>query len=116
MKSISQTGQKISEVLGDSDDYGVGDDEQFTDFSKLRDMVPIHTLLPYQTYDAENRLFLNDNSLGFGVMINPLLGASEQTIESLHRFVNNALHDGNDLHVILIATNKVGPILSKYKA
>jgi conjugal transfer ATP-binding protein TraC len=78
------------------------------------------SLLPYESYDSEG-LFINQNSMGFGLALSPMAGADETLMKSLAELFKNKLTDGTDCTVMLykhpkLASNlhqSYAPILKK---
>ncbi|WP_334472481.1 type IV secretion system protein TraC [Arsenophonus sp. PmNCSU2021_1] len=71
------------------------------DYPHLRD------LLPYRDYDGDHQLFINQNSLGFLLEAQPLIGANEKLVESLEELVKNNLPRDIPLQVILLSSQTV---------
>ena len=105
MLSLNQVGEKIANFLGDANTYGTKALGQFKDFAKLNDHSPFEYLLPYQAYDKTRQLFLNDDSLGFGLELLPLSGSDENQINRLVSMFNEKLPSYGNLHIQLIALN-----------
>ena len=74
----------ISSLLGEKETY-TETKERLTelDFPHIRD------LLPFKFYDQENELCINDNSVGFVLEAQPLIGANETIVEGLSRILQN---------------------------
>ena len=66
------------------------------------------TLLPYQYYDAESKLFFNLNNAGLLYRIIPLTGANEQIAEQLDTVLRTKVSNEFSLQVILVKHNQVG--------
>ena len=66
------------------------------------------TLLPYQYYDAESKLFFNLNNAGLLYRIIPLTGANEQIAEQLDTVLRTKVSHEFSLQVILVKHNQVG--------
>ncbi len=115
MLSINKVGKKIAQLMGDGNQYGLDDTTNFTHFKQLCEHAPFAHLLPYQAYDEARQLFLNDNSIGFGLELLPLTGASIEEINRLTSMLNEKLPVNADLHIQLIASNKIGEYLDRFK-
>lgn len=114
MISLNQVGDKIAAMLGDAKTYGINTAQNFRDFKKLTEHAPLQSLLPYQSYEPNRRLFLNDDSIGFGFELMPLTGCSEDEINRIVSMLNEKLPEGSDLHIQLISSAKIGNILDKF--
>jgi conjugal transfer ATP-binding protein TraC len=114
MKSINQLGEKIAQLAGDGNSYGAKPITSFKDFTKLVEHSPLEHILPYQAYDSARQLFLNDDSIGFGLELIPLSGADENQITRLVNIFNEKLPEDANLHIQLIASQKIGQRLDEY--
>ncbi|MBP9777636.1 MAG: type IV secretion system protein TraC [Rickettsiaceae bacterium] len=114
MLSLNQFGEKIANLLGDAKSYGNNTVKSFTDFKKLTEYAPFAHLLPYQSYDESRQLFLNDQSIGFGLELMPLTGVSEDEINRLVSMFNDKLPSDGNLHIQLIASSKIGHYLDGF--
>lgn len=114
MFSLNDMADKVAKFMGDTKDYGVKDVRSFNGFKKLTDHSPFSYLLPYQTYDESRMLFLNNDSIGFGLELLPLTGAGESEIERLTTMFNDKLPKKGNLHIQLIASNKIGEVLDRF--
>lgn len=114
MISLNQIGDKIAALLGDAKSYGVDTARSFKDFTKLSEYAPMQSLLPYQSYEPGRRLFLNDDSVGFGFELMPLTGCSEDEINRIVSMCNEKLPENADLHIQLISSNKIGDVLDRF--
>lgn len=67
----------------------------------LRVQLPsFRQLLPYETVDSEG-LFINKQSVGFGLHVLPAAGADEALVKSMAELIKSKLHTGVDCTVIL---------------
>lgn len=64
------------------------------------DLPSFRSLLPYETMD-EDLLFVNQNSIGFGLSVLPSCGADESLMHSLAELFKNKLAPGFDCTVML---------------
>lgn len=114
MISLNQAGENIANKLGDNNNYGTKPISLFKEFKELASHSPLEHLLPYQAYDQTRQLFLNDDSIGFGLELLPLSGCGEDEIIRLVAVLNEKLPTNGNLHVQLIASNKIGSKLDAY--
>ena len=66
------------------------------------------TLLPYQYFDEESKLFFNAHSAGLIYRVIPLTGANEQIAEQLDLIIRTKVSHEFTLQVILVKHNQVG--------
>ncbi len=114
MSSINQLGEKIAHLAGDDNSYGAKPITSFKEFNRLVEHSPLEHILPYQAYDSARQLFLNDDSIGFGLELMPLSGADENQITRLVNIFNEKLPEEANLHIQLIASQKIGQRLDEY--
>ena len=77
--------------------------------------TPIAELLPYRTYDQDERLFNNKNSHGFLLEASPLVGADEATVNVLTGMITDALPKGCSVVFLNWASPKIGPKLARWR-
>jgi conjugal transfer ATP-binding protein TraC len=65
------------------------------------DLASTASLLPYEAID-ENLIFINKQSLGFGLHVLPTNGANESLVKSMAEMIKNKLPYGCDLTVMLL--------------
>lgn len=73
-------------------------------------------LLPYESYDPTTKLFHNKKSMGFILEVTPLTGASEETVAILTSLLTDVLSPDIDLHILLWANDKIGPVFDRFEA
>jgi conjugal transfer ATP-binding protein TraC len=114
MNLVSKLGDWISSLSGDGKSYGVNIGHSVTDFKKLSDYEALSSLLPYQAFDSSNNIFINDQSIGFGLEIMPITGCSKDEIDRIYGSFNDKLPETGFVHIQLISDNKVGAILDRF--
>lgn len=72
-------------------------------------------LLPYITYDEQHRLFINKKSYGFVFEVMPIIGFTDKAHNNISTIFKQLLPKGSNLQVLLIGSNKVGPIISRWQ-
>jgi conjugal transfer ATP-binding protein TraC len=75
----------------------------------------ISSLLPYRSFDDSRQIFINDNSVGFVLEATPLIGATENVIDTLSGMFSDALPEGCTIQFINFASPKVGPLFDAWK-
>lgn len=75
----------------------------------------ISELLPYRYYDDVNRLFINENSLGFIFESSPLIGANPDTTNSLSGVFSDAIPNGCTIQFINYASPRIGHIFERWQ-
>lgn len=70
----------------------------------------LHHLLPYESYDPETQLFYNQDSTGFVLLANPIVGANLEDQQQMAEFFrqNAALSEGCSLQFLLFASPSIG--------
>lgn len=101
---ISETVEMVRDVL-DSEPAKLPsslklDDHRYPSFSE--------SLLPYQYFDEESKLFFNTHNAGLIYRVVPLTGANEQIAEQLDLILRTKVSHDFTLQVILVKHNQVG--------
>lgn len=65
------------------------------------------SLLPYRYYDKEDKLFINDKSIGFALELAPLTGANQDITKTISEMIKNKLLPELTAQVMLVGTNSV---------
>lgn len=73
--------------------------------------IPLTDLLPYQSFDPETELYYNQGSIGFVLEVAPLVGASEETVQSLNGLLSEILPDEAIAQCTLWASPKIYPFV-----
>ena len=81
----------------------------------LFDVHQLTSLLPYATFDPETDLFYNQDSLGFVVETEPLVGASSDIQVQIQNFFNTAMPTESAMQVILYADPLIGEQMNRYQ-
>ena len=76
----------------------------------------ISDLLPYRSFDELRQIFINENSVGFMLEATPLIGATDNVIDTLSGMFSDALPEGCTIQFINFASPKVGPLFDAWKA
>ena len=109
--------EKIAKLSGENSDYGVPlgrsntvlKAQEFLKYERLSD------LLHYESYDEEEKVFLNQKSVGFILEVGLYLG-SEGTLESeLSALFKNILPVGSNIQFLFSASDKVEDILDYWR-
>lgn len=86
----------------------------------LNKLIPcerLHHLFPYESYDPTTQLFYNQDSTGFVLIGNPIVGASLDDQQQINQFFRQEqnLPEGASLQFLLIASPCIGPYLSYWQ-
>lgn len=105
---IKKIHKQISNLFGDqnpiSHDGDAGHNYHF-----------IADLLPYRFFDSETHLFFNQNSIGFILEAIPLVGASEEVIDTITGTITDGLPEGCTVQFINWASSKTADILREWQ-
>lgn len=129
MKTIKEKAQKISHMikkisaLSDLTDFA-GEKSVINSDRKRKistdEMISLmgmdynrfSSILPYRYFDSDDDLYINDQSVGFGLELAPLSGANEEIINALSEMIKNKIKEDICIQIMMVGTNKVGPLLS----
>ena len=75
---LAKLGSRLFKRLGDSD-YGQKS-HCYHDFAytQMANFFKMSDFLPYRSFDEDNQLFINQDSMGFVIETPPLVGSSEE--------------------------------------
>jgi len=86
------------------------------DLKIINNLLAKHSLADFLPYIAEeDGIFINKNSSGFVLQALPVLGCDEAMEQKLHALFKNELPLGSSIQFMLIASPKVGEILSNWQ-
>ena len=71
----------------------------------------LHNLLAYDLYEPETKIFINQKSLGWGLILNPLTAANSEKIQILANLLTDALPKKASLQFLLYGSPKIANIL-----
>lgn len=103
--------EKIAHWFGENTQFGVPSQ---TSAGDVLYPYSLHSLLPYETYDPEERIFYNKTSLGFILEAAPLTGADEASVQILASILADVLPTGADLQCLLWASDKIGHAIDRF--
>jgi len=114
MNFIKQIAQKVATVLKEDK----GTKTARVNHRHIKGLIALDfhsfsSILPYRYFFKEKDIFINENSLGFGLELMVLSGADEKLINSVADLLRYKLRDGYDLEVILWGSNQVGNIIDE---
>ena len=92
----------ISELLGEKDTSN-----ETAKFLNGLDYPNICDLLPVVGYDNNSELFYNQNSLGFIIEAQPLIGANELIVEGLDRVFQNNIPRDQPIQILMLSSQAV---------
>ncbi len=75
---------------------------------------PFAHLLPYEVYEEEYGLFINQNSMGFAIEMYPLVGSDETHQKEIHHLFEEILEEDASLQCLLFADHRIDPFLKKW--
>jgi len=70
----------------------------------------ISSLLPYRSFDERTRLFINQDSVGFALEANPLVGADDSVVSGISKMLSDGVPPGCTIQFINWASPKIGDI------
>lgn len=75
----------------------------------------IADLLPYRSFDSDKKIFINDNSVGFILEGNPLVGANDGVIEAISGVFTDGIPAGCSVQFLNWASPKIGDIFDHWR-
>ncbi len=112
---ISEVGGKISSFLKERTDYGVSTKApSISQMEQFFETFSMGDLLPYRSYDTEKQIFYNENSIGFVLETNPLVGCTEEMQREISGLFQHTLPEGVNIQFTLWADPRVGGFLKRW--
>lgn len=92
----------ISNLLGEKDTYSETNERLAElDYPHIRD------LLPFKFYDFDHDICINNNSVGFTLEAQPLIGANEGIVEGLSRILQNNVPREQPIQVTFLGSQAI---------
>lgn len=73
-------------------------------------------LLPYELYCDETDIYINQETLGFGLEMIPATGADEEFVELFATILTDVLPEKAQVQFLLWGSNKIGPLIERTRA
>tara|TARA_R110002050_G_scaffold249861_1_gene387714 strand:- start:10424 stop:12916 length:2493 start_codon:yes stop_codon:yes gene_type:complete len=109
-------GEQIAKFLGERTDYGVRMSSPSIETQReFLETYHIQDLLPYETYDAANQIFINKDSIGFVIETKPMVGCSEENQTEISALFQNILPEGGNLQCMLWADPRIGDFIDRWQ-
>ncbi len=103
--------QKIAGILGHRDQSVQDAYDNSTARNTLNsayDHYSLQDLLSYDLVDPDSQIFINKQSLGFGLSLSPATGSDEEFVQILTSLLTDVLPAGGDLHILLWGSPQIG--------
>jgi conjugal transfer ATP-binding protein TraC len=79
------------------------------------DFVSISDLLVYRTFDDKKELFFNDNSIGFVLEGNLLIGANDGVVEAISGIFTDGIPEGCSVQFLNWASPQIGDLFDSWR-
>jgi len=76
---------------------------------------PFVDVLPYEAFDEESSLFVNQTSFGFTIESLPIIGADETTQKEITSIFQELLEEGDSVQCLLWADHRTGDFLNAWE-
>jgi conjugal transfer ATP-binding protein TraC len=94
--------ETVSGILGEHDTTSETREKLLElDYPHIRD------LLPFRDYDSDSQIWVNQDSLGFVIEAQPLIGANEALAESLEYIARDIIPRETPLQVMLVSSRAI---------
>lgn len=118
LKSLQQKFEQFTSSLGlfTNKELGIsGGDISDVILEELEYPADMATMFSYRCFEEKDQLFYNsDNNIGFILEISPIVGVNEAILKNLQHFLDDELPQDSYMQFLLIASHKVGNILSEW--
>lgn len=106
---------QLARWMGEKNNFGTPTIDANPMNQHALDYESMCNILHYESYDPDTRLYFNKNSQGFILEANPLIGASEETINILTHLLIDVLPHNADLQILLWGSDKIGDALDRFE-
>ncbi len=117
LKSISKFGEYVANVINGKDQTTSSHPSpSISALRKYFEHFRLHDLLPYRAYDQESGLFHNEDSVGFVIECDPMVGCSEEMQREISGLFQHTLPEGTNIQFMLWADPRIGGLLDYWKS
>ncbi|MGK5593733.1 MAG: type IV secretion system protein TraC [Parachlamydiaceae bacterium] len=115
MNFLNQLGTKIANIFGEPS-QGIRDATRAQKAKRLIfDTTSIADILPYESFDVENGLFINQNSLGFVIELFPIFSGDTSILKILQGVIQEILEEGSSIQCLLWADHRIDALLKPWE-
>lgn len=111
---LSKIGEKLFKALGDRECGDSGKSYIREAYGQMANFHTLCDLFPYDSYDEEHSLFINEEGVGFVVETPPLVGASEQMQKEISNLFLNIFPEESGIQFMLWADPHIGDKCDDY--
>ena len=107
MNLLSKAGQQILRCFGEKRQMN-------PEFGRLQDILSTDTLaklLPFESFDSDLGLFVNQHSIGFVIEAMPMIGGDEHHQKLLASLFEDFFYENASLQFLLLADHRIQPFL-----
>jgi len=104
---LSNMGNKIAKTFGEDSSIN-------PEYGRLQDIMTADNLakiLPFESFNTEQGLFINQHSLGFVIEAIPVIGGDEHHQKLLNSIFEDFFHENASLQFLLLADHRIQPFL-----
>jgi conjugal transfer ATP-binding protein TraC len=105
---LSRAGDRIQKLFGDNRPYN-------PEFGQIKDLLSSDTLakiLPFESFNNELGLFINQKSIGFIIEAMPVIGGDEHHQKLLESLFEDFFYENGSLQFLLLADHRIEPFLN----
>jgi len=106
-------GEKVAKLFGEPDICGKTSGRREA-LESIFDHENFTQILPYESYDRETGVFLQEQSLGFVLEINPLVGCDQTAERVINSIFTDILDEGGSIQCLLWADHRIGRFLEHW--
>lgn len=105
---FNKLGEKVARFCGEKRKYS----SESGKLSELFKVESLSTFLPFESFDQENGLFVNEHSVGFIIETMPLVGGDEHHQKLISSLFDDFYMENASLQFLFIADHRVEPFLN----
>lgn len=115
-ETLHQIGYRIARLFGEPDIGTAG--ISYNQSKEIKDCLTgnlLSHLLPFEWYDEEHGIFINQNSLGFAIEIYPLAGCEDIHQKEIDHLFEEVLEEEATIQCFLFADRRIDAFLNKWQ-
>lgn len=104
---LSKAGHEIAKLFGEDRPYN-------PEFGRIQDILNADTLaklLPFESFNPELGLFINQHSLGFVIEAMPVIGGDEHHQKLMNSIFEDFFYENASFQFLLLADHRIQPFL-----
>jgi len=107
MNLLSRAGDRLMKVFGDRNSFR-------SELGSLKEIIKsasLSKILPFESFNTQNGLFINQHSIGFAIEAMPVIGGDENHQKLLESLFEDFFHETASMQFLFLADHRTQPFL-----